>query len=32
MRRLLQAAGHPEPEFEINENYVLVTIKAAQKF
>ena len=30
-RRLLQEAGHPEPEFEINENYVLATIKAAQK-
>ena len=31
-RRLLQEAGHPEPEFEINENYVLATIKAAQRF
>ena len=30
-RRLLIEAGHPELEFEINDNYVLATIKAAQK-
>lgn len=30
-RRLLTEAGHPEPEFEINDNYVLATIKAAQE-
>ena len=30
-RRLLQEAGHPEPEFEINDNYVLVTITAVPK-
>ena len=31
-KRLLQAAGHPEPEFDIHDNYVLATIKAARKF
>ena len=30
-KRLLQAAGHPEPEFDVHGNYVLATIKAAQK-
>ena len=30
-KRLLRAAGHPEPEFEINDNYVLATIKAVPK-
>ena len=30
-KRLLTEAGHSEPEFEINDNYVVVTIKAAQK-
>ena len=30
-RRLLTEAGHPEPEFEINDNNVLVTIKAVPK-
>ena len=30
-KRLLTEAGHPEPEFDINTNYVLATIKAAQK-
>ncbi len=30
-KRLLQAAGHPEPEFDIHDNCVLATIKAAQK-
>ena len=29
-RRLLKGAGHPEPEFEINHNYVLATIKTAR--
>ena len=28
-RRQLKEAGHPEPEFEINDHYVLATIKAA---
>ena len=30
-RRLLQESGHPEPEFEILDNYVRATIKSAQK-
>ena len=30
-RRLLKEAGHPEPEFEILDNYVQATIKSAQK-
>ena len=30
-RRLLKEAGHPEPEFEINANHVLATIKPAQE-
>ncbi len=30
-KRLLQAAGHPEPEFDVQGNYVLATIKASQK-
>ena len=30
-KRLLIEAGHPEPEFEINDNYVVVTIKGVQK-
>ena len=30
-RRLLKEAGHPEPEFEILDNYVRATIKSAQK-
>ncbi len=30
-RNLLQKAGHPEPEFEILDNFVKVTIKSAQK-
>ena len=30
-KSLLQAAGHPELEFEINDNYVLATIKAVPK-
>ena len=30
-KRLLQAAGHPEPEFDIHDNCVLATIKAARK-
>ena len=30
-KRLLQAAGHPEPEFDIHDNYVLVTITAVPK-
>ena len=30
-KKLLTEAGHSEPEFEINDNYVVVTIKAAQK-
>ena len=30
-KRLLQAAGHPEPEFDVQGNYVLATIRAAQK-
>ncbi len=30
-KRLLTEAGHSEPEFKINDNYVVVTIKAAQK-
>ena len=29
-RRLLKGAGHPEPEFELNHNYVLATIKTAR--
>ena len=29
-RRVLNEAGHPEPEFEINDNYLLATIKAAR--
>ena len=28
-RRQLTEAGHPEPEFEINHNYVIATIKSA---
>ena len=31
-RRLLKAAGHPEPEFTINDTNVLVTIRAVPKF
>lgn len=31
-KRLLRAAGHPEPEFDIHDSYVLATIKAARKF
>lgn len=31
-RRLLKAAGHPEPEFAINDTNVLVTIRAVPKF
>ena len=30
-KRLLQVAGHPEPEFDIHDNYVRATIKAAQE-
>ena len=30
-KRLLQAAGHPEPEFDVHDNYVLATIKTGQK-
>ena len=30
-RRLLREAGHPEPEFEILDNYVRATIKSVQK-
>ena len=30
-RRLLKEAGHPEPEFEILDNYLRVTIKSVQK-
>ena len=30
-RRLLREAGHPEPEFEILDNYVQVTMKSARK-
>ncbi len=30
-RRLLKEAGHPEPEFEILDNYVRATLKSAQK-
>ena len=30
-RRLLREAGHPEPEFEILDNYVRATMKSAQK-
>ena len=30
-RRVLNEAGHPEPEFEINDNYLLATIKPAQE-
>jgi ATP-dependent DNA helicase RecG len=28
-RRLLEEAGHPEPEFDILENYIFATMKAA---
>ena len=31
-RRLLKTAGHPEPEFQINDINVLVTIRAVPKF
>lgn len=31
-RRLLKTAGHPEPEFQINDTNVLVTIRAVPKF
>ena len=31
-RRLLEAAGHPEPEFVVNDTNVLVTIRAVPKF
>lgn len=31
-RRLLKAAGHPEPEFAINDTNVLVTIRAVPRF
>lgn len=31
-KSLLQAAGHPEPEFNVHDNYVLATIKTARKF
>ena len=30
-KRLLQVAGHPEPEFDVDDNYVLATIKTARK-
>ena len=30
-KSLLKEAGHPELEFEINDNYVLATIKAVPK-
>ena len=30
-KRLLQAAGQPEPEFEINDSYVLAKIKTVQR-
>ena len=30
-RRLLREAGHPEPEFEILDNYVQVAMKSARK-
>ena len=30
-KRRLAEAGHPEPSFEVKDNYVLATIKAAQK-
>jgi len=30
-RRLLREAGHPEPEFEILDNFVRATIKLAEK-
>ena len=30
-KRLLREAGHPEPEFEILDNYVQATIKSVQK-
>jgi len=31
-RRLLKAAGHPEPEFAVNDTNVLVTIRAVPRF
>ena len=31
-RRLLKAAGHPEPEFAINDTNVLATIRAVPRF
>ena len=30
-KSLLKEAGHPELEFEINDNYVLATIKGSAK-
>ena len=30
-KRLLQTAGHPGPEFDVHDNYVLATIKVGQK-